>query len=138
MNMANHKALARSLIKAAGGLDAAALVAGISTSQLSRYCTPGHPDTMTAAVMAALEEHAGAPVYSGALAEAVTSGRPSSLRDGAEEAVEAAARTLGAIRTALADGRIDGAEREAIRRQVGGALREMLEVMTALDAGVGP
>ncbi len=135
MKAANHKALARALIKAAGGLDAAAVVAEVSTSQLSRYQSPGYPDTMTAAVIAALEEHAGAPVYSGALAQAVAAGSAVCARDAAEEAVEALAQIQRAIRVALGDGRLDGGEREAIRRQVGAALTEVVELLKAVDGG---
>jgi len=128
-----HARMARVLIKACGGLEECADLTRVGKSQLSDYQNPNVEAFMPADVMADLEEHCGRPLYSAALAEAVTAQAAlRSLTDEACEASEAAADLQRKVRQAVEDGVLTAAEREDLSRAHAKAMDELRQVGEAL------
>jgi hypothetical protein len=119
------KAATREAIRAAGGLDAAALLLQLSTTQLSRCQMPHHPDLLAASAalrLAELTGHRGfAEVFahlSGHRLEPIPAepcAPAARMKAGAALASEAA-EVAHRIVAALGDGQISNAEAADIRR----------------------
>lgn len=125
MTPMRHALLARTLIKACGGLDEAAAACRLGKSQLANFQDAeraqdeSRAQFMPTDVLADLEAYCGKPLYSRALADA----RPGAAESACllEEAcltVETATKLMGDVRNALADGVIDAGERQAIQRTI--------------------
>lgn len=132
-----HAFLARELIKACGGLVAAAAACRLSRSQLSSITDPKTTAFMPADVMADLEAYCGEPIYSRALVEA----RPAELQlkdflDEACEASEAMVSLQAFIRLQLRQGRpnqLDEATRRELAHRLINLEREIRDVLAAGD-----
>lgn len=143
MKLADEKSLAlktaaKLLIARCGGLEAAASACRVSVSNLSEYGSRNHPERhMPVDVALQLEEVAGEPIVTGALArmQGHSCVRPDGEAVGVlSEAVAAAARHAGEVTArfveASADSRIDHRERADLLRHVHD-LRVATEAMAA-------
>lgn len=134
MNRRFHARLARELIAACGGLEEAAQVCRIGKSQLSDAQNPNGVAYLPADTIYDLEQHCGSAIYSRALHDA----RPETpvqrdLMTEAAEATEAAARLQGAVRVALADGRLTPNETDRLCTLHSEAEAELREVGLLLN-----
>ena len=136
------KAAVRRAVKLAGGGANAQHATRVAEPALSKYSSSGEPAHHCPVDIALdLDREAGAPVILSALAElqgfSLVRGRGAeaaafSLADVAPIASSFAA-TLEAVTAALADGRLDAAERRAL----GQHLADLLKAVTAAQARVG-
>lgn len=125
MTPALHKAWARQLIAAVGGVEAAGAVTGTCAATASRWQTGAL--VMNAAHISALQSAAQTTLYSDALTALVAPMAPASpdpMPHAAHAAREAAALPALVI-AAQADGRIDERERRALLDTIGAARAEL-------------
>lgn len=101
------KALVRQLVNAVGGVEAAAVTLGVSTSRVSVLQNVNHTDQMTLLQISALEEVAGRDIVTGAASRAITGERPAAIAAAAVEAVSASATALERVHAMDADGHRD-------------------------------
>lgn len=132
-----HAYLARELIKACGGLVAAAGACRLSRSQLSSITDPATTSFMPADVMADLEAYCGEPLYSRALVEARPAERD--LQDFLTEILEGSEAMLGLqafVRLELRGGHVNQLD-ERRRRELAHRLitlgKELRDVLVAGD-----
>lgn len=125
-----------SLVKACGGLEAAAHLSRVKKSQLARYTDPGEADYhMPADVIRALELHCGVPHVTRFLAIEAGAVLIPLPRDGSRKACmkhlagigRDSGKLYGAACDALADGTLSGADRARVRS-------EAMKTMSALAA----
>ena len=136
------KTLARALIAAAGGLEAAACVTRVNRSRLAEYQDMTGPAFMPADVGAALEEVAGEPLLTRELARRagyalVPLGAPPGS-DGLAVAMAEMGQEVGeafaAHAAALRDGQVSEAERARIFAEAQDVMLKALAVMQACKA----
>ena len=133
MTPALHKAWARQLIAAVGGVEAAGEVAGVSTGNASRWQTGAL--VMNAAQMAALQCAGQTSLYSDAVSALVANPSIPAEADPLPHAAHAAreAAALPAlIMEAMADGRIDERERRLLLDTMAAARAELNRAERAL------
>lgn len=131
-----HARLASDLIDACGGLSEASRACRVSEGVLSTYQNPNRPEcNMPADVMADLERHCGAAIYSSfirrTLGQAV---EPGCLRDLGCLLTEEGADFQAFIRRALADGRLSANEIDVARRELASAETVLIRCRASLDA----
>lgn len=127
MNIRQHKASAKALIAACGGLDEASGACRVGRSSLSNYENVNESATMPADVIADLEAYCGEAVYSTRLASAAD--RPMASLDIQADAMkltEIGARMTRQIHEYMADHQLDESERRALSPTLT-TLRELLE-----------
>jgi hypothetical protein len=141
-----HKRVARALIEAVGGLEAAAEFCRLGKSQLSDCCNPNLATFLPIDVVADLEALVPAPIVTRALARAAggdfVAAPAAPAASGWHEALAAVARETGHVTetllAALADGAVCADEASDIRRLIAEA-RAQLAALDALAAKVeGP
>ncbi len=93
---AELKALVRALVKAFGGIEAAAIELGISAERVSQFQRPGCPDQMSILCICKLEAVLGRSIVTGALARAADCSAPDLVTTAVVAAVGSSA---GALRT---------------------------------------
>lgn len=143
MTAALHwKAATRTAIAAAGGLDAAAALLGLSTTQLSRCQTPHHSDLLSTAHALALAEHTGARGFGEVFAHlsghrlepvAETPPPPQGRMTAAAATLSECAEFCHRAAEAMRDGRISDAELADLKR----CLAEVAETADDLMAQPG-
>ncbi|PLR25080.1 hypothetical protein SGCZBJ_12660 [Caulobacter zeae] len=104
------KAHVRQLVAAVGGLEAAAVILGVSVQRVSTLQNIRHDDQMTMLQICALEAVAGRDIVTGAASRAITGETPSSIVAAAVGAVAASAAALESVHTMDADGHRDPGE----------------------------
>lgn len=127
MNRMMHAHLARRLIDACGGYEAAAAAVGCGKSTLHRYQDVNGDRFMPSNVMATLEAFCGEPIYSAAIADAVQTTRTPSVERSIIRANSDVAALVAEYFAADADGVITPAERTAL-------LQSAMGVNGTLDA----
>ncbi len=125
------KALWRQLVKAAGGVEAAAVELGIKHQRVSLLQSPTAPDMPTFAQIMCLEAVVGRAVITGAAARAVEGEADEKLKDAVVDAVKATAEALGAVHVMDADGERSEAE---VRQVQAMTQRALVEAQEAADA----
>jgi hypothetical protein len=108
MTPARVKSLVFQLVKAAGGVEAAGAVLGVSHQRVSQLQSLNHADMPTLMQVVALEAFVGHPILTAALAASITSADAGkSPLEEACEVTEAAAELLRLIRTGAPTREID-------------------------------
>jgi hypothetical protein len=108
MMPARVKSLVFQLVKAAGGVEAAGAVLGVSHQRVSQLQSLNHADMPTLMQVVALEAFVGHPILTAALAASITStDAGKSPLEEACEVTEAAAELLRLIRTGAPSREID-------------------------------
>lgn len=118
------KALFRQLVKAAGGVEAAAVELSIKHQRVSLLQTPTAPDMPSFAQIMCLEAVVGRPIITGAAARAIAGEEDEALTSAVVEAVQASAEALGAVHAMEADGVRTEAEVRTVVEKTQHALRE--------------
>jgi hypothetical protein len=138
---ARVKSMTRALVERVGGIEAAAMFTRVGRSHIARYYEPHGLEFMPADVVADLEDVAGAPILTRALADLagyVLFPKPPSVADArwARELGRLAAETgdvMKRLGDSLADdGRISAAEAARIRKEVGEAMAELAVIDATL------
>ena len=111
-----HAMLARLLIEACDGLEAAADACRLKTSQLQRFCDTRHKQFMPADVIDDLESKCGRRIYSSALFDGRSTDEGEDLVVEACELSEITLSLQRIARLAKADGRIDAREQNTLGR----------------------
>lgn len=125
------KALWRQLVKAAGGVEAAAVELGIKHQRVSLLQSPTASDMPTFAQIMCLEAVVGRAIITGAAARAVEGEADEKLKDAVVDAVKATAEALGAVHVMDADGERTEAE---VRQVQAITQRALAEAQEAADA----
>lgn len=125
------KALWRQLVKAAGGVEAAAVELGIKHQRVSLLQSPTATDMPTFAQIMCLEAVVGRAIITGAAARAVEGEADEKLKDAVVDAVKATAEALGAVHVMDADGERTEAE---VRQVQAITQRALAEAQEAADA----
>lgn len=131
----------RRLVKAAGGLEAAASVTRVGKSTLGRYQDPGSGDWMPVDVVADLESESGQRFVTEALARqsgclllplpAASAAAPEMAQRLARLGQEIA-EVFAASAAALADGRVEPAEAARMINEIDDAVRELAGLRSLL------
>ena len=121
---AELKALVRALVKAFGGIEAAAVELGISAERVSQFQRPGCPDQMSILCICKLEAVLGRSIVTGTLARAADCGAPDPVTDAVVGLVGASASALHAISDMDRDGQRDVGEIRQVQRATQEALHE--------------
>ena len=110
MTPARVKTLVFQLVKAAGGVEAAGAVLGVSHQRVSQLQSLNHADMPTLMQVIALEAFVGQPILTGALAASLTpTDAGKSPLEEACEVSEAAAHLLHVVRTGGTDREVEAA-----------------------------
>ena len=125
------KALWRQLVKAAGGVEAAAIELGVKHQRVSLLQSPTAPDMPTFLQIMVLEAVVGRPIVTGAAARAIEGDDSEALAAAAVEAVQAAACALGAVHAMEADGFRSEAEVRDVQAATQRALAETQQMADA-------
>ena len=125
------KALFRQLVKAAGGVEAAAVELGIKHQRVSTLQSPTAPDMPTFRQIMTLEVIAGRAIVTGAASRAVEGQEDEALAAAMVEAVQATADALGAVHAMEADGVRTEAEVRTVQAKT---QRALAEAQQAADA----
>lgn len=137
------KAATRDLVAAVGGVDRAALVAGASSSQVSRWQLVTEPDLIPLIKFARLEADCGLALVSGALAGLAgwrierageREDEPVAIMARQAEAVGEMARLMQVAADAFADGRLTPAEAQELDRVAGDAMAKLDRLRQTLSA----
>lgn len=131
--MCFHSSQARRLIRLVGGVEAAASLCGVSAQMISNYQNPAQRAFMPPQFIEALEREAGQAVYSSALVNLVRAEPSKSMLCDAMDAARIAGGLPQQVHEALADGRIDEAERRMILAAVDQLRAEADSVAAALS-----
>lgn len=118
------KALWRQLVKAAGGVEAAAVELGIKHQRVSLLQSPSAPDMPSFTQIMCLEAVVGSPIITGAASRAIEGEEDEALTAAVVEAVQASAEALGAVHAMEADGVRTEAEVRSVVEKTQRALRE--------------
>lgn len=134
MNERRLKLLTRDLITACGGLTEATAACRYDAPRLSRCQTVGSPDFLAIDVVATLEAYCGQPIISQALCGEIAS-KPATadLQTEACEVSEAGSDLQRIVRLASLDGKITPREEDDIRRHADAVLRQVHDVLDAID-----
>ena len=139
MNRAMHATLARALVDACGGLDAALEVIRVcdersrfAKSVLSDYQNPHAAPVMPADIICCLERHCGQAIYSRRLLEQVEP-PAGDLRDDACQAVEDVASLMGAARQLASKGAISPRVSAELHRLLIAAGEDLARVGADID-----
>lgn len=125
------KALWRQLVKAAGGVEAAAVELGIKHQRVSLLQSPNAPDLPSFPQIMALEAVVGRDIITGAASRAIKGEEDEAVQAAVVEAVQATAAALGAVHAMDADGvRTEDEVREVIRS----TQHALVEAQQAADA----
>ncbi len=124
---ARIKALFFALVKAAGGVEAAASVLGVSHQRVSQLTSIVHADMPTLMQVLALEGFVGQPIVFGALAK--MAGADGKAADPVKEAAEAVAAVSGVL-----DACVAGASPRIALVAVNKARKELDDVAASLTA----
>ncbi|MBO9710693.1 MAG: hypothetical protein J7521_21025 [Caulobacter sp.] len=117
MNAERHADLARELILACGGFEAAALICRLKKSQLQRCCDPGSGRFLPIDVVDALELACKRRIYTDGLREAAEARPPiETLMTEVAELTEISAEAQCLVRTSTSDLKLDAGEKRALRR----------------------
>lgn len=139
MNIRQHKAAARALIAACGGLDEAAAVCRVGRTSLSNYENVNETATMPADIITELEAYCGGrSIYSARLYAAADRPEPSlDLQGDALRLTELGARMTRELHEYLADHHLDERERRALAPTIT-TLRQLLERLDVAVSSDGP
>ena len=134
MNVQFHKAQARRLIRLVGGVEACAAICELSVVSISNYQNPSVKAFMPIWVIDLLQQEIGNATYSDAVSERA---KPRASKSLLEDAMATASRS-GAlpeqVHEALADGRIDEAERRQLMAAAD-EIRARADAVTAALSG---
>lgn len=125
------KALFRQLVKAAGGVEAAAVELGVKHQRVSLLQSASAPDMPTLRQIMTLEVVAQQDVVTGAASRAVKGEEDETLAGAMVEAVQATADALGAVHAMEADGVRTDAEVRSVQAKTQRALREAQQAADA-------
>lgn len=125
------KALFRQLVKAAGGVEAAAVELGIKHQRISILQSATAPDMPTFRQIMALQVVAQQDIVTGAASRAVKGEDDEALACAVVDAVQASADALGAVHAMEADGVRTEAEVRAVQAKTQRALREAQQAADA-------
>lgn len=126
------KALVRLLIKAVGGVEAAAIILDKSTGRIGQLQDVNLPDQMTALQISQLEAVAGRAIVTGAIARAAEgAGADEAIGLAGVQTVCSSAQLLQRIHDMDADGQRTEAEKRAVRTAAQENLREAQEAADA-------
>ncbi|WP_292079799.1 MULTISPECIES: hypothetical protein [Brevundimonas] len=131
------KALFRQLVKAAGGVEAAAVDLKISHQRVSHLQNANNEDEPTFRQIRVLEVAAGAAIVSGAQFRAIEGAAPDPIAAAVVESVASSAAALRLVHDMDADGHRDAAEVRAVQEAAARNLREARELNDAA-AGLKP
>lgn len=138
MNIRQHKAAAKALIAACGGLSEAPGACRVSRSSLSNYENVNEAATMPADVIADLESYCGEAVYSSRLAAAADQPMASlDVQGDAMRLTEIGARMTRQLHEYMADHQLDEHERRALAPTMT-TLRTLLERLDSAVSSDGP
>ena len=113
---AELKALVRALVKAFGGIEAAAAELGVSAERVSQFQRPSCPDQMSLLCICKLEAVIGRSIVTGAAARAADCGAPDPVTTAVVASVGSSASALRAIADMDSDGRRDAGEIRQVQR----------------------
>lgn len=125
------KALFRQLVKAAGGVEAAAVELGVKHQRVSLLQSPSAPDMPSFRQIMTLEAVVGRAIVTGAAARAIEGEEDEALTAAVVEAVQASADALGAVHAMEADGVRTPEEVRAVQAKT---QRALAEAQQAADA----
>ena len=125
------KALFRQLVKAAGGVEAAAVELGCKHQRVSLLQSPNAPDLPAFRQILTLEAVVGRAIVTGSAARAIEGEADDNLKDATVEAVLATTEALGAVHAMDADGNRTEAEIRDIQKRTQKALQEAQEAADA-------
>lgn len=131
------KALFRQLVKAAGGVEAAAVDLKISHQRVSHLQNANNEDEPTFRQIRVLEVAAGAAIVSGAQFRAIEAPAPDPIAAAVVESVASSAAALRLVHDMDSDGHRDAAEVRAVQEAAARNLREARELHDAA-AGLKP
>ncbi|PVM90678.1 hypothetical protein [Caulobacter endophyticus] len=132
------KAHVRQLVSAVGGLEAAAVILGVSVQRVSTLQNIRHDDQMTMLQICALEAVAGRDIVTGAASRAITGEGPASIVAAAVGAVAASAAALESVHLMDADGRRDPGEIRDVQkatRSLADSAAKLADAAAALTPG---
>jgi hypothetical protein len=115
LTFGEFKALVRQLVKAVGGVEAAAAELGVSHQRISQLQSVNHDDQMTFLQVQALEAVAGRAIVTGAAARAIEGEGFNCVNAAAVEVVATSAAALRLVHDMDADGARDTAEIRAVQ-----------------------
>jgi hypothetical protein len=126
-------AATRDLVTACGGVERAAGLASVSTSQVSRWQSAQHEDTIPLLAALALEADSGLPLVTAAMAaahgrtltDAASGAAAASVAHVMADVVGATGEVMARHSAAMADGRLTPAEAETLDRTVGALDRKV-------------
>lgn len=118
------KALWRQLVKAAGGVEAAAVELGVKHQRVSLLQSPSAPDMPSFAQIMCLEAVVGRDIITGAASRAITGEDDEPVQSAVVESVQASAAALGAVHAMDADGVRTESEVREVQQRTQAALRE--------------
>ena len=137
------KTATRALIRAAGGVEGAAMITRVGKSQLSNYQSPNHDsEFMPLDILADLERDAGTPFVTRALA-AMSGGYFTPIKQSASKKELAAhiasigkeiSDVMHHASTALIDAKISDKEAETITREIDEAIQALAAARQYLNA----
>lgn len=119
------------LVRAVGGTEAAGVYLGVSHQRVSQLQSVHSADMPTILQVLTLEQAVGRSVVFSALARAVEGAAAEDIRAAAVDAVTTGAQVLRLVSDKTADGRIDAAELQEIRRAAHDHLGEAQELVDA-------
>lgn len=125
------KALFRQLVKAAGGVEAAAIDLGCKHQRVSLLQCVRAPDMPSFRQILTLEAVVGRAIVTGAAARAIEGAAEDQLKDAMIEAVQASAEALGSVHAMDADGSRSEAEIRDVQLRTQRMLREAQEAADA-------
>ncbi len=133
--MCFHSDQARRLIRSVGGVEAAGSLCGVSAQLMSNYQNPTQRAFMPPQFIETLEREAGRAIYSAALAKLVRVEPSMSILCDAMDAARIAGGLPQQVHEALADGRIDEAERRTLTAAADQLRAEADALIAALSTG---
>lgn len=125
------KALWRQLVKAAGGVEAAAVELGIKHQRVSLLQSPSAPDMPSFMQIMSLEAVVGRDIITGAASRAIKGEDDEAVQAAVVEAVQASAAALGAVHAMDADGHRTEAEVREVQKSTQKALAEAQQAADA-------
>lgn len=125
------KALWRQLVRAAGGVEAAAVELGIKHQRVSLLQSPSAPDLPSFVQIMTLEALVGRDIITGAASRAIKGEEDEAMQAAVVEAVQASAAALGAVHAMDADGHRSEEEVREVQATTQKALREAQQAADA-------